>query len=245
MLIEIARRAGNYLPDLSFGTHFFQDLVESGIRYLPLYPDEPDVVFNEALLRRSPNLLASMLPEYAHLDNVLRVVDVPAAANGRLLQVLMNADLGRALGILTTDEETGEPRPEMEVSDRQQPPQFWRWRLRMAERIAADLDPEQFGVKAMYVFGSTKNANASPRSDIDLLVHVTGDPQKQQLLLTWLEGWSRCLADLNYLHTGYDAKQLLDVHLVTDEQVARHEGFAAKINAVTDAARPLALGTNR
>jgi len=39
MLIEIARKTGDYLPDLSFGTHFFQDLVESEIRYLPLYPD--------------------------------------------------------------------------------------------------------------------------------------------------------------------------------------------------------------
>ena len=29
MLIEIARKTGDYLPDLSFGTHFFQDLVEA------------------------------------------------------------------------------------------------------------------------------------------------------------------------------------------------------------------------
>ena len=27
VLVEIARKRGNYLPDLSFGTHFFQDLV--------------------------------------------------------------------------------------------------------------------------------------------------------------------------------------------------------------------------
>ncbi len=41
VLIEIARKKGNYVPDLSFGTHFFQDLVEAAIRYLPLYPDDP------------------------------------------------------------------------------------------------------------------------------------------------------------------------------------------------------------
>ena len=40
VLVEIARKKGNILPDLSFGTHFFQDLVEAEIRYLPLYPDE-------------------------------------------------------------------------------------------------------------------------------------------------------------------------------------------------------------
>jgi hypothetical protein len=43
MLIEIARRQKDYLPEPSFGTHFFQDLVEASIRYLPLYPDEPAV----------------------------------------------------------------------------------------------------------------------------------------------------------------------------------------------------------
>jgi predicted nucleotidyltransferase len=180
-----------------------------------------------------------------HLEKVLRVIDVSAATDGKTLQVLMNADLGQALGVFTTEDETNEPRPEFEIGDRKQPPQFWRWRLRMAERIAADLDPEIFGVKALYVFGSTKNATASPSSDIDLLIHVTGDVKKRELLLTWLEGWSRCLADLNYLHTGYDTKQLLDVHLVTDEEVERREGFAAKIDAITDAARPLPLGTNR
>jgi len=40
VLIEIARKKGNYVPDLSFGTHFFQDLVEASIRYIPLYPDD-------------------------------------------------------------------------------------------------------------------------------------------------------------------------------------------------------------
>jgi pyruvate, water dikinase len=40
VLMEIAARRGSYVPDLSFGTHFFQDLVEAGIRYLPLFPGD-------------------------------------------------------------------------------------------------------------------------------------------------------------------------------------------------------------
>ena len=44
-LIEIARKKSNYIPELSFGTHFFQDLVESNIRYLPLYPDNREIIF--------------------------------------------------------------------------------------------------------------------------------------------------------------------------------------------------------
>ena len=45
------KKNGNYVPDLSFGTHFFQDLVEAQIRYLPLYPDEDENVLNEAVLQ--------------------------------------------------------------------------------------------------------------------------------------------------------------------------------------------------
>ncbi len=48
------------MPDLSFGTHFFQDLVEAGIRYLPLFPGERAGVFNELFLRRAPNILADL-----------------------------------------------------------------------------------------------------------------------------------------------------------------------------------------
>ena len=59
MLIEVARRKGSYVPDLSFGTHFFQDLVEARIRYLALYPDEDGILFNETSSWRSPNRLAS------------------------------------------------------------------------------------------------------------------------------------------------------------------------------------------
>ena len=41
MLIEVARKQKDYIPEPSFGTHFFQDLVEASIAYLPLYPGRP------------------------------------------------------------------------------------------------------------------------------------------------------------------------------------------------------------
>jgi hypothetical protein len=99
-LIEIGRKKGNYIPDLSFGTHFFQDLVEASIRYLPLYPDEKSVIFNEPFLTNSPNLLLDWLPEFHHLSRVVRVIDVPATTGGKLLKILMNAELDEALAVL-------------------------------------------------------------------------------------------------------------------------------------------------
>ena len=95
-LIEIARKKGNYVPELSFGTHFFQDLVESSIRYLPLYPDDEGIDFNEKFLLDSTNYLAAMLPEFADLAETIHVIDVPKTTGGKVLRVLMNADQGEA-----------------------------------------------------------------------------------------------------------------------------------------------------
>jgi hypothetical protein len=99
LLIEVAARRGNYVPEVSFGTHFFQDLVEAGIRYLPLFPGEEDVVFNERFLLDAPNALAELLPEYSRLSNAVHVVDVPRTTGGNVLRVLMNAEANEAVGM--------------------------------------------------------------------------------------------------------------------------------------------------
>jgi pyruvate, water dikinase len=101
MLIEIARRKNGFIPDPSFGTHFFQDLVEASIRYLPLYPDDPGVIFNEDFLKTQENQLASLLPDFARLSEVLKVIDVASVSGGRLLQIYMNAEADEAVAVLT------------------------------------------------------------------------------------------------------------------------------------------------
>jgi hypothetical protein len=104
ILVEIARKKGSYLPDVSFGTHFFNDLVESGIHYLPLYPDDPNVVWNEEFLDRSANCLAELAPEFADMEGVVRVIRVPEVAAGEYLQVIMDAEADKALGFLAKPE---------------------------------------------------------------------------------------------------------------------------------------------
>jgi pyruvate,water dikinase len=100
MLVEIARKVGNYVPDLSFGTHFFQDLVEARIRYLALYPDEEGAIFAQDFFSKTPNALAKLLPEYEYLSDVVRVIDVAEAAGGCEVQIVMDAESERALGFL-------------------------------------------------------------------------------------------------------------------------------------------------
>ena len=241
VLVEIARKKGNYVPDLSFGTHFFQDLVESYIRYLPLYPDDDHILFNENFLTKSPSILKDLAPEYQDLSPVIRVIDIPAVTDGMILRVLMNADLDEGVGILTSPSSVTEGAGNHFYTTTQVQDEHWRWRMQMVRQIAAQLDGQRFGVKAFYLIGSTKNAIAGPGSDIDLLIHFTGsDIQKEELLL-WLDGWSRCLAEMNYLRTGYRGEGLLDVHLITDEDIRKKTSFAVKIGAVTDPAKELTL----
>jgi pyruvate, water dikinase len=241
MLVEVARQKGNYLPELSFGTHFFQDLVEASIRYLPLYPGDPTTTFNELFLRRSRNVLLELLPEFALLEETLRVIDMPLQTGGLNLRVLMNADLQQAVAFLAVpQQEIGSAESEAMTAERTSS-EHWRWRFRMAQRIAADLDPQAFAVKAFYLIGSTKNATAGPASDIDVLLHFHGDEQQRKELLLWFEGWSRCLAEINFLRTGYRTEGILDVHLVTDRDIEERSSFAVKIGAITDPARKLPM----
>jgi len=241
VLVEIARRKGNYVPDLSFGTHFFQDLVESSIRYLPLYPDESETIFNAEFLQDSANVLPELLPEYADLGQTLRVIDVAEETNGEVLRVVMNAEVGEALAYLTPPEEGGVDEQAPRPASALQHGDHWRWRMRSAERIAGMLDSKRFGVAAIYVIGSTKNATASPASDIDLLVHFRGTEQQKRELLAWFEGWSLSLAEMNYMRTGFNNEHMLDIHIVTDEDIKRKTSYAVKIGAVTDPARRLPL----
>ena len=52
---EIAFETAGMMPELSFGSHFFQDLVEANIFYLAVLPHLPNNTFNTDLLKAKPN----------------------------------------------------------------------------------------------------------------------------------------------------------------------------------------------
>ena len=76
VLAELAYEGGNLMPELSFGTHFFQDLVETDIFYVAIFPAQTNSFFNEEWLKQMPNLLGEMLAEKARYKDVVRVCDV-------------------------------------------------------------------------------------------------------------------------------------------------------------------------
>jgi hypothetical protein len=100
MLIEVAFAGRDGTPEVSYGTHFFQDLVEANIYPLPLYPDEKGSVFNLSFLRGAPSVLEDLLPQHDHVAEVVRVIDVREASGGRLLEAVMNSEEEKAIAYL-------------------------------------------------------------------------------------------------------------------------------------------------
>jgi hypothetical protein len=99
VLIEVALAHGEHAPEASYGTHFFQDLVESRIYPLPIYPDDPQTAFAWSFFDRAPNVLTSILPGHAG-DDTVKVIDIPEVTGGRHLEIVMDGEQERALGYL-------------------------------------------------------------------------------------------------------------------------------------------------
>ena len=76
VLVEVAFASANAVPELSFGTHFFQDLVETGIFYLALYPDNVNTYINSAFFSSMPDTLKKVAPQYKKYWEVIKVLDI-------------------------------------------------------------------------------------------------------------------------------------------------------------------------
>ncbi len=100
VLVEMAVAHDGRVPELSYGTHFYQDLVEANIYSLPLHIGVGNGVFNWAFFQESPNSLARLLPDDADLGDYLRVIDVALLPGNRRLHVLMDGRNDEAIGYL-------------------------------------------------------------------------------------------------------------------------------------------------
>lgn len=100
ILGEVAFLKEGYTPEVSFGTHFFNDLVEAQITPIAIFPDDVDAVFKEKFLTESPNQLLSMTTEFESYQSVVHVVHVPSVTDGRLLQVYQNNEEQEGVGFI-------------------------------------------------------------------------------------------------------------------------------------------------
>jgi len=75
VLVEVAQADDGYMPELSFGTHFFQDLVETRIFYTAIFPGQPRVIFQQQFFDNADNCFADLLPDYARWQTVIKVIE--------------------------------------------------------------------------------------------------------------------------------------------------------------------------
>ncbi|MBS3781352.1 MAG: nucleotidyltransferase domain-containing protein, partial [Candidatus Thermoplasmatota archaeon] len=223
LLVEVAKERGGYEPELSFGTHFFQDLVEAEIKYLPLYPEEDENIWREEMFFRSENKLTDFLPKSGDFEDVVRVIDVSDISKGGTLTVTMDGEANQALAYL-------------------EPSDHWEWRMKKVKQMARELDPEVYDVEALYVVGSTKEATAGPESDIDIIVHFDGDEEQKDKLDNWFERWNQRLIQENEQRIGKRMDSILDVHYITDEDIENETSWASHITSRYKSAKKIPVG---
>lgn len=233
-LIEIARRKGNYVPDLSFGTHFFQDLVESQIKYIPLYPDENNNIFNENFFVNSSNILPDLLPDANEFAEIIRVIDVPKETNGNVLKIVMNSEEEKAIAFIS-EADGNIPETDFEIKiDNYLFNDLPNWRRKLIEVMTKNIDRQKYGIKKIFVLASSIAANSRPYSDIDVIIHFDGDQNQKENLLLWLSAYNNCLSEINYLRSGHKLENFLDVKFITDFDYEHNTSIIRQLNSLKE-----------
>jgi len=98
ILGEVAFEKGGSTPEVSYGTHFFNDLVEARITPIALYPDRHDNLFKEDFFLNTPSILTQLDPELASYSSIIHIIDIPAVKNGRYLHVIQNDEKQMGIG---------------------------------------------------------------------------------------------------------------------------------------------------
>ena len=91
VLCEIAEKTGSFIPDVSLGTHFFNNLVELDILYFVLYPEKENSFLDRNYFQNATNYLTQIMPNSAKWVDVLKVIDISEGVDNLILNVNMNS----------------------------------------------------------------------------------------------------------------------------------------------------------
>lgn len=73
---EVSDKRAGYIPELSYGSHMFQDLTEAEITYGAIYNNEKTLTYNPDLFAENPDLFPKICPEYPELQEMIQVREV-------------------------------------------------------------------------------------------------------------------------------------------------------------------------
>jgi hypothetical protein len=103
-LVELTGTGIGPEPDPSFGTHFFQDLLESNIYPLAIYLDDADASFNRDFFYHTPNHLSNIFPGEENFPACLRLIKVDTFRPDHHLELIMDDEQGKVVAFLEPDE---------------------------------------------------------------------------------------------------------------------------------------------
>ncbi len=92
-LIETSLPEKGFMPEFSFGTHFFQDIVEADIFYAGITPGPQNTGPDLKLLRRLKNEFPEILPDFRRFKDVIGVYDV----SGLKMKILSDIRSGKLI----------------------------------------------------------------------------------------------------------------------------------------------------
>ena len=75
VIVEVSEKRAGYMPELSYGSHIFQDLVEAGILYSAVFEAESTLQFAPELLTEGENALPSYIDFAEELDQIVFVCE--------------------------------------------------------------------------------------------------------------------------------------------------------------------------
>ena len=99
-LMELAIKQRGYSSEPSYGTHFFQDLVETQIYPLAIHPEDSADSLNWEFLEQSADQMPKIYPHVpSNASRCIKVIHIPSERPGCHLEIVM--DGMRGLGYLT------------------------------------------------------------------------------------------------------------------------------------------------
>ncbi|MBN2531387.1 MAG: hypothetical protein JXB88_00775 [Spirochaetales bacterium] len=98
VICEIVKMHEGLVPDISLGTHFFNDLVEMDILYIAVFPEKDGYILNESLFMKLPNHLLEIMPGASSWVDTLFVIETGDIKKEK--NIMIHVDTVNQKGIL-------------------------------------------------------------------------------------------------------------------------------------------------
>ena len=104
-LVELSSQDNALTPESSFGTHFFQDLMEAQIYPVSIQMDDERTIFNVDFFKKSRNFLSEFVQTSERICDTLRLINVAAEHPDCHIEIVLDGDKNRAIAFLAPDQQ--------------------------------------------------------------------------------------------------------------------------------------------